>query len=73
MKSSMKLLALFVVTMGLIQIFLEDILLFFGTTGAGVPEFLNSPLVLVAVPLGFSLVLLGVLLAAALRSEGRLG
>lgn len=73
MTSSMKVLALFLATMALIQIFLEDVLLFSGTTGAGVPGLLDTPLVLVAVPLGFSLVLFGVLLAAALRSEGGLG
>lgn len=65
-----KVLVLFVGVMAVAQILLEDILLFFGTAGTGVPAVLDSPIVLVTVPLAFSLLLLGVLLAAALRSQG---
>ena len=63
-----KVLVSFVAVMAVVQVLLEDILLFLGTTGAGVPMLSNSPLLLVALPLAFSLLLFGVLLAAAFES-----
>lgn len=60
-----KILVAFVAVMAVLQILLEDALLFIGTTGATVPMFSDSPLLLVAIPLGFSILLFGVLLLSA--------
>lgn len=66
----MKAAVVFVAVMALLQIFFEDIMMFFAITRSGPPGLLNSPYVMVGVPLVISLSLLAVLVGGALiRSE----
>lgn len=62
----LKAIAGFVVLMAVIQIFFEDIMMFFATTGSGPPAMMNSPYVMVGIPLAISLTLLLVLIGGAL-------
>lgn len=62
----MKAVAVFVVAMALLQILFEDIMMFFATTRSGPPSIMNSPYVMVGIPLVISLSLLAVLIGGAI-------
>jgi len=62
----MKTVAVFVVAMALLQIFFEDIIMFFATTRSGPPLIMNSPYVMVGIPFAISLSLLAVLIGGAI-------
>lgn len=51
----------FVAAMGLLQIFYEDIIMFFATTQSGPAGVLNSPYVMIGIPLVISSLLILVL------------
>lgn len=55
-----------VVAIAVVQIFVEDVLLFFGATGATGPTILSSPVVLIGVPFVLFLALAGILLGWAI-------
>lgn len=62
----------FVVVLAVVQIFVEDVLVFLGATGTDAPGFLNSPYVLVGVPMVLFLLIAGVLLGWAILSDDTL-
>jgi len=64
-----KLVAAVVVAIAVLQIAIEDLLMFLATTGSGVPAWLSSPLVMVAIPMTLMLVLFAVLFGAVLFSD----
>ncbi|MFB6354099.1 MAG: hypothetical protein ABEJ92_08445 [Halobacteriales archaeon] len=55
-----------VVVLGLLQIFVEDVILFLGATGAGPVGLLDGPYLTMAVPLAISLLLAAVLVGGAI-------
>jgi len=65
----LKLVGAVVIAMGALQILFEDILMFFALTGTGPSAIVNSPYVLVGIPLAISVTLLGVLVGGALLSS----
>lgn len=59
----------FVVVLAVVQILVEDVLVFLGATGTAAPGFLYSPYALVGVPMVLFLLLAGVLLGWAILSD----
>ncbi|MFB6187914.1 MAG: hypothetical protein ABEI86_13760 [Halobacteriaceae archaeon] len=64
-----KALVVFVFIMAFLQIFIEDVLIFIGTTNVVSPQLLNSPLVMMIIPLTFATILFVVLVGGALLSS----
>ncbi|MFB6254029.1 MAG: hypothetical protein ABEI06_05420 [Halobacteriaceae archaeon] len=64
-----KALVVFVFIMAFLQIFIEDVLIFIGTTNVVSPQILNSPLVMMIIPLTFATILFVVLVGGALLSS----
>lgn len=58
-----------VVGLAIAQIFVEDVIVFLGATGAVAPGVTDSPYVMIAVPFVLFLVLVGVLWAWALGGD----
>lgn len=65
----LKMVGVFVVTMGFLQIFFEDVMMYFATTGTGPSAVVSSPYVMVGIPLLISVSLLAVLVGGALVSS----
>lgn len=66
--NALKALAVFGIGMAIIQIFMEDLLMYLAISGRGGAALQNSPILLIAIPFAFSLLLFGVLFLAAVRS-----
>lgn len=62
-------LVVFVVLIAIVQIAIEDVLVFLGATGTGGPAFLRSPYVMVGVPMVLFLLLAGTLLGWAILTS----
>lgn len=62
----------FVVVVAVVQIALEDVVIFFAATGSPGPEVLGSPVLLIAVPFVLFLLLAGVLYAWAIGTDDTL-